>query len=151
MSDAIKIGPGPTGRFAWTEDPELELAGLWSVVEADGRGVALPVSEADARLLVYGSPYGGLSDEEAGRRWCAARGKRPCYSALLVGDRWEWFKPQNGGAPGFDECRLPAIVWHQLRDAEGRFSFLSEALAYAAVGRAVKELAAVLGGPADVV
>ena len=97
------------------------------------------------------SNCGGLSDEEAGRRWCAARGKRPCYSALLVGDRWEWFKPQNGGAPGFDECRLPAIVWHQLRDAEGRFSFLSEALAYAAVGRAVKELAAVLGGPADVV
>ncbi len=146
MSD--QIGPGPGGRVAYLmAEPDDHLYR----VHARTAGVlAEGVAEADARRLVYGSPWGGLDDETAGRRWCRANGKRPEDNPHRTRLPYAW-----GSADWYDESDvigLPPLLFDALAKAGGhpRRMFATEAAVYAAVGAALRVLAAVLDGEGGV-
>lgn len=136
---STEMGPGPTGRTA-----ERYADGTWLVWVSPGEPVK-GLAEADARLLVYGSIYGGASDEGAGRAWCEANGKRPDHSRAGLnppgaGPLWVWYDEDTLGTG--DRSSLPRTLARLIPGDP----FRSEAEACAAVGAALKSLAAVLTG-----
>lgn len=161
MSDANKIGPGPTGRAAVLDTTVGDVFGedsrrdAWCVFDGEPFDVtegrcSTVFSEADARLLVYGSPWGGLDDEAAGRAWCAVYGKRPshCVWAKPRHGPWRW-RVSGGDGPH----SLPAILDDALQPdySKGREWMRgasdSEAGCYANLGATLKRIAAVLNPP----
>lgn len=86
-----------------------------------------------------------MTDEELGRKWCAANGREPL----------EWkgciFSWDMGLSSGFfelvpNDSMLPKVVARTIHDKHGRIDFTSEADAYAAVGVAIRQLLAFADG-----
>src|SRR5687768_9165695 len=87
---------------------------------------------AVARAYLAGGAGAGLGDEEYGRAWARQQGIRP----RRLPDIWQWFVTDRSGSPDA-AAELPKYVAFAL---PGTGYYESEAAAYAALGKAVREV-----------
>lgn len=80
-----------------------------------------------------------MTDEELGRAWCSANGRRP---KVYADGRAKWLPPYWCGAFEFNAYPdwLSPIVSVVVREANPDGEFADEAAAYAAVGAALRQI-----------